>query len=83
MNISFRSALLALAFSFTVAAGVTGASLSGVTKETSLDDACAHADWPLIPDQCLEGATGRDVRIVKTRPSATEIMASPVATALN
>ena len=84
MNMNWRAVLLAVAFSTTVAAALTGASLSGQTKETSLDDTCTHAAWPLIPAQCLEGAQDREIRIVTTRSAVETIPVVPQATlALN
>ena len=56
MNTNKRSFLMAFAFAATVAAGLTGLSMSGQTKELSLDDACAHTAWPMIPAACLAGA---------------------------
>ena len=56
MNTNKRSFLMAVAFAATVAAGLTGLSMSGQTKESSLDAACAHATWPTIPAACLAGA---------------------------
>ncbi len=68
MNTNKRSLLLATAFAVTVAAGLTGLSLSSQSRESSLDQACAHATWPQIPAQCLDGAdAGRSVRMVETR----------------
>ncbi len=68
MKTNKRSFLLAMAFAVTVSAGLTGLSLSGQTKESNLADACAHATWPAIPGQCLEGAdAGRTVRTVEIR----------------
>jgi hypothetical protein len=59
-----RGATLATVFALTVAAGITGATYSGITKEASIDEACAHVTWPMIPSYCLEGATDRPVRVV-------------------
>ena len=59
-----RSAMLASAFALTVAAAVTGATLTGETREATLDEACAHATWPAIPAVCLTGAVERPVRMV-------------------
>lgn len=59
-----RGATLATVFALTVAAGITGATYSGVSKEASIDEACAHVTWPMIPAYCLEGATDRPVRMV-------------------
>ena len=68
MNTNKRSFLLALAFSVTVAASLTGLSLTGQTRESSLDQACAHSTWPAIPARCLDGAdSGRSARTVATR----------------
>lgn len=63
-NTGGRSVALALVFGLTVAAGVTGITYKGVSKEASVEDTCAHATWPNIPAFCLEGATERPVRIV-------------------
>ncbi len=63
-----RSILMTVAFAVTVAAGLTGLTMSAQTKELSLDQACAHAAWPMIPSQCLTGEdAGRTVRTVTTR----------------
>lgn len=59
-----RGATLATVFALTVAAGLTGATFTGVTKEASIDEACAHVTWPLIPAYCLEGGTDRPVRVI-------------------
>jgi hypothetical protein len=68
MNTNKRSFLLALAFAVTVSAGLTGLSMSGQSKESPLDEACAHATWPMIPAQCLVGAdSNRTVRTVEAR----------------
>jgi hypothetical protein len=73
MNTNKRSVLMAVAFAATVAAGLTGLSLTGQTKESNLDDACAHATWPLIPAACLTGAdNGRTVRVVQTRTAVAQ-----------
>jgi hypothetical protein len=47
-----RGATLATVFALTVAAGITGATYSGISKEASIDDACAHVTWPNIPSYC-------------------------------
>ena len=73
MNTNKRSFLMAFAFAATVAAGLTGLSMSGQTKESSLDDACAHTAWPMIPAACLAGAdNGRTVRVVQTRSAIAQ-----------
>ena len=86
MSTNKRSFLMAVAFAATVAAGLTGLSMSGQTKESSLDDACAHATWPTIPAACLTGAdNGRTVRMVATRTAvgAPETAAERFALAFN
>ena len=86
MNTNKRSFLLALAFSVTVAAGLTGLSLSGQTRESNLDQVCAHATWPTIPSQCLDGSDGgRSVRLVTTRAAVepSEPLATRFALAFN
>ena len=73
MNTNKRSFLMAVAFAATVAAGLTGLSMSGQTKELSLDDACAHTAWPMIPAACLAGADNdRTVRVVQTRAAIAQ-----------
>ena len=73
MNTNKRSLLMTLAFSGTVAAGLTGLSLTGQTRESSLDQACAHSTWPTIPAQCLDGVdSGRSVRTVATRTAVEQ-----------
>ncbi len=86
MNTNTRSFLLALAFAVTVAAGTTGLSLSGQSKESSPDPACAQATWPMIPAQCLAGADAeRAVRTVATRSAVVppETMGERFALAFN
>jgi hypothetical protein len=85
MNTSKRGVVIATAFAAAVAAVVTGATMSsGQTKETSLDQSCAHATWPMIPAQCVQGAEGRTVRVVTTRgPVETDTMAARFALAFN
>jgi hypothetical protein len=81
-----RSILMALAFSVTAAGGLTGLSLTGHTSESSLDQACSHATWPMIPNQCLSGADNdRTVRAVATRTAIEqpESMAQRFALAFN
>ncbi len=68
MKTSKRNILMTVAFAVTVAAGLTGLSMAGQSKESNLDQACVHATWPMIPAQCLEGADStRTVRTVATR----------------
>ena len=62
--ITIRQALMMFAFAATVAAAITGATLRGETKETSVVEACARAEWPVIPANCLDGAANRSVRYV-------------------
>ena len=70
MNASKRSLFLAAAFAVTVAGGLTGLSMSGETKESVHEQACAHATWPMIPAQCLAGSDAdRSVRMLT--PAAT------------
>ncbi len=85
MNTNKRSFMVAAAFAMAVSAAATGATVStGETKETTLDQTCAHAAWPLIPAQCLEGADGRTFRTVSVRgPVETNTMATRFAVAFN
>ena len=86
MNTNKRSFLLAFAFAVTVAAGLTGLSMAGQTKESPFAQACAHATWPMIPAQCLAGADAdRTVRTVATRTAvvAPETMGERFALAFN
>jgi hypothetical protein len=76
-----RSILLATVFALTAAAGITGATYSGATKETSVDEACAHVTWPAIPAYCLEGATERPVRLVSVDRQEMTAMAHRFAVA--
>jgi hypothetical protein len=64
MNTRIRQTLVAVAFAATVAAGITGATLRGETKETDLAATCAAANWPMIPAECLQGARQENVRYV-------------------
>ena len=86
MNTNKRSFLMTVAFAATVAAGLTGLSMSGQTKESSLDSACAHTAWPMIPAACLTGADNdRTVRVVQTRTAVAqpETVAERFALAFN
>jgi hypothetical protein len=74
MNIRIRRALVAVAFSAVAAAAVTGATIRGETKETSLADVCAKADWPKIPAACIEGGSGAEVRYVDPDMRVTDAM---------
>ena len=57
MTTRTRKIFVAVAFAATVAAAVTGATLSGETREApTVAEACATAEWPLIPAECLDGA---------------------------
>jgi hypothetical protein len=73
MDHDFRTAFLSVAFAATVAAAITVASVRGETKETSIDDICATAEWPMIPARCLDGGRGHDVRVVGPRPAGPEV----------
>ena len=66
MNSKFRPVFLAIAFSVTVAAAITGATLRGETKESTVAIVtdCAEAAWPMIPAGCLKGGDGREVRMI-------------------
>jgi hypothetical protein len=68
MRTKIRPAFLALAFSATVAAAITGLSLRGETREINIDQACSQVAWPMIPANCLEGGRGYDVRVVSADP---------------
>ena len=86
MTMKKRNKLMAAAFAVTVAAGLTGLSMSGQTREANLGQACAHATWPMIPVQCLAGTDqGRSVRTVTTRAAidAPETMAERFTLAFN
>lgn len=86
MSTNKRSVLMALAFSVTVATGLTGLSLAGQTRESNLDQVCSHATWPMIPDKCLSGADNdRTVRAVATRTAVAqpETMTQRFALAFN
>jgi len=75
------NATLAAVFAVTVAAALTGATDSGETKETSIDAACAHVTWPMIPAYCLEGGSDRPVRIVSVDNAALGQLTSRFAAA--
>jgi hypothetical protein len=59
---TIRKVLIAAAFSASVAGALTGAALSGETREFDTAASCATAHWPMIPAECLEGAPLREVR---------------------
>ena len=85
MSRNKRGVLTAVAFVITVAAGLTGLAMSGQTRESNPNQFCAHATWPMIPAQCLQGAD-RD-RTVRTVAAAAveepESMAARFALAFN
>ncbi|MCP4385368.1 MAG: hypothetical protein GY798_28810 [Hyphomicrobiales bacterium] len=64
MTTRIRKIFVAAAFVATAAAGITGATLSGESKETDLAAICDTAVWPNIPTECLEGETDSAVRHV-------------------
>jgi hypothetical protein len=76
-----RSILLATVFALTAAAGITGATYSGVSKETRVNEACAHVTWPAIPAFCLDSATDRPVRLVSVDRQEMTAMAQRFAVA--
>jgi hypothetical protein len=76
-----RSALLASAFAVTVAAAVTGLSPKGETRETSLDQTCAHETWPAISARCLTGTTKGAVRTVSIESDSQREMRARFAVA--
>jgi hypothetical protein len=74
MQPTTRTLLLAAAFATTVAAGITGLTYRGETKEAGfIENACARASWPLIPANCLEGGRGYDVRVITDMPAGEEL----------
>ena len=85
MSRNKRGVLTAVAFVITVATGLTGLAMSGQTRESNPNQFCAHATWPMIPAQCLQGAD-RD-RTVRTVAAAAveepESMAARFALAFN
>ena len=62
LNREWRTALLAAAFMLTATAVYAGATLSGQTHETTLEQTCARMVWPNIPSECLQGASDRAIR---------------------
>jgi hypothetical protein len=59
---TIRKVLIATAFSASIAGALTGAALSGETRQIDTAQTCATAHWPMIPAECLEGAPVREVR---------------------
>jgi hypothetical protein len=77
MTTRTRQIFVAVAFAATVAAAVTGATLRGETREApTVAEVCATADWPLIPAECLDGASDRNVRVVTGQEAATKKFAA-------
>ena len=76
-----RTALVALAFAAIAATGLTAATISGETRETSLDQACSHVAWPMIPAQCLGGAVRQNVRYALAGEATGTAMAERFAVA--
>jgi hypothetical protein len=74
MQPTIRTFLLAAAFATTVAAGVTGLTYRGETKEAGvIENACSKSAWPLIPAKCLDGGRGHDVRVINEMPASDEL----------
>lgn len=77
MTARTRKIFVAVAFAVTVAAAVTGATLRGETREApTVAEACATADWPLIPAECLDGASNRSVRVIGGQETAVQKFAA-------
>lgn len=77
MTTRTRQIFAAVAFAAIAAAAVTGATLRGETREAqTLAEACAKAEWPLIPAECLDGAATQDVRVVTGNESAGAAVAA-------
>jgi hypothetical protein len=77
MTTRTRQIFVAVAFAATVAAAVTGATLRGETREApTVAEICATAEWPLIPAECLDGASERNVRIVTGQEVAVQKFAA-------
>jgi len=73
MQPTMRTFLLTAIFATTVAAGVTGLTYRGETKEAGIiENPCARAAWPLIPSKCLDGGRGHDVRLIMDAPAGEE-----------
>jgi hypothetical protein len=58
-----RPVLLAAVFAATAAAAIAGAAVRGESRDNPREVACAAAEWPMIPAECLEGGDG-DVRVI-------------------
>lgn len=77
-----RAAFGAGSIALAIAAGLTAATVSGgQTRETSLDQACSHVAWPMIPAQCLEGAGKQKVRYALAGEATGTAMAERFAVA--
>jgi hypothetical protein len=77
-----RAAFGAGSVALAIAGGLIAATASGgQTKETSFDQACAHAAWPMIPAQCLVGAGGQNVRYAVAGEATGTAMAERFAVA--
>jgi hypothetical protein len=59
-----RMPYAAAAVGVVAVSAIAAMTLSGQTREQSLSEVCAHADWPYVPAYCLEGASDRAVRVV-------------------
>ena len=72
-----RQIFAAVAFSATVAAAVTGATLRGETREApTTAEVCASVEWPNIPAECLTGAVNTNVRVINGYEAAPQAVAS-------
>ena len=79
--LKIRTLPAAVGFAVVVAAGLTGMSLRGETRETSIVETCAHETWPMISPYCLTGAPQRPVRMVSVDRAETDGMTNRFAVA--
>ena len=79
--LKIRTPLAAAGLGVIAAIGLTGMSLRGETKESSIVETCAHETWPAIPAYCLIGAQPRSFRMVSVDRGETQRMTERFAAA--
>jgi len=78
MRTMIRPLVAGIAFAAIVAGGVTALTLSGETKEAGfVENACAKAAWPLIPESCLDVRHGAAVSVVGAAAGNEQALAGP------
>jgi hypothetical protein len=79
--LKIRTPLAAAGLAVLAAIGLTGMSLRGESRESSIVEKCAHETWPAIPAYCLIDAQPKPFRMVSVDRGETKRMAERFAAA--